>query len=397
MNPDSFDIANDGNLFPREDLLEAVARSDWRDREVPTKAWLMTGIGISLVAAGTPIADVLIRSTTEFAATSAGPLAPLHASLAAVGRSGVGIEAAAFLMSAVALGATLPALGLALRAAGFSGRVAFTSALLALMSPLLLMHGRLPSDGTVVALGSTLLLAAIAAPRDAGRSGRTGHMVRVGLAAGVLLALCGMSRAAAVQVNEVIFGRWVDFALLGGGALLVVPLGWARQEEEAPPPFWLVAWLVLSAVVAVLAGAQAGAALVPGLAILIANALARRARPDGALRWAAVLGAVQAGLIVATIAWAPADTDSFAATGAGGVEVGDTVVVEDLNTDDAYLIRRRLGAQVQEHLPAGSGGRVLVLDGDGAAPWSLDSMTGEVRRRQGTAAAGQPVTGDDGD
>ena len=81
MNSDSFDIANDGNLFPREDLLEAVARSDWRDREVPTKAWLMTGIGISLVAAGTPIADVLIRSTTEFAATSAGPLAPLHASL----------------------------------------------------------------------------------------------------------------------------------------------------------------------------------------------------------------------------------------------------------------------------------------------------------------------------
>ncbi len=110
-----------------------------------------------------------------------------------------------------------------------------------------------------------------------------------------------------------------------------------------------------------------------------------------------MLGTVQAGLIVATIAWAPADTDSFAATGAGGVEVGDTVVVEDLNTDDAYLIRRRLGAQVQDHLPAGSGGRVLVLDGDGAAPWSLDSMTGEVRRRQGTAAAGQPVTGDDGD
>lgn len=397
MNSDSFDIANDGNLFPREDLLEAVARSDWRDREVPTKAWLMTGIGISLVAAGTPIADVLIRSTTEFAATSAGPLAPLHASLAAVGRSGVGIEAAAFLMSAVALGATLPALGLALRAAGFSGRVAFTSALLALMSPLLLMHGRLPSDGAVVALGGTLLLAAIAAPRDAGRSGRTGHMVRVGLAAGVLLALCGMSRAAAVQANEVVFGRWVDLALLGGGALLVVPLGWARQEEEAPPPLWLVAWLVLSAVVAVLAGAQAGAALVPGLAILIANALARRARPDGALRWAAMLGAVQAGLIVATIAWAPADTDSFAATGAGDVQVGDTVVVEDLDTDDAYLIRRRLGAQVQDHLPAQSGGRVLVLDGDGAAPWSLDSMTGEVRRRQGTAAAEQPVTGDDGD
>ena len=56
MKPDSFDIANDGNLFPREDLLEAVARSDWRDREVPAIAWILTGVGLSLLAAGLPVA-----------------------------------------------------------------------------------------------------------------------------------------------------------------------------------------------------------------------------------------------------------------------------------------------------------------------------------------------------
>lgn len=380
MKPDSFDIANDGNLFPREDLLEAVARSDWRDREVPVAAWLMTGFGITLLAAGTPVADVLIRSTTEFAAESSGPLAPLHAALAALGRTGIGIEAAAFMMSAVAIGATLPAVGLALRAAGFDGRVAYVAALISVMSPLLLLHGRLPSDGPLVALSSALLLAAVAAPRDVGRSGRKGYLFRMAVAATLLLAVCGLSRFSAAASDEVIFGRWVDLALLGGGALLILPVTWSRQEEEAPPPPWLLGWLLASAALAVLAGAQAGAALVPGLAILVANALARRARPDGALRWALALATVQLALTGATAYWAPADTTCFAATGSGDVEVGDVVVVHDLESSEAYLLRRRLGAAVVDRAPDGAQGRVLVLDGEGegAAPWSLASSTGEV-------------------
>ena len=38
MDASPLDIAQDGNLFPREDLLEAVADSDWRDRPVPIAA-----------------------------------------------------------------------------------------------------------------------------------------------------------------------------------------------------------------------------------------------------------------------------------------------------------------------------------------------------------------------
>jgi len=380
VKTDSFDIANDGNLFPREDLLEAVARSDWRDREVPVAAWLLTGAGIALLAAGTPIADVLIRSTTEFAAESAGPLAPLHAALAAIGRGAVGIEAAAFLASALALGATLPALGLALKAAGFSGRVAFASALIAVMSPLLLMHGRLPSDGAFVALGSSLLLASIAAPRDAGRSGRKGYLIRVAAVACIFMAACGMSRAAAALEDEAIFGRWADLALLGGAALVIVPLSWFRQEEEAPPPGWLVLWLATSATLALLSGAQSGAALVPALAVLVANALARRARPDGALRWAGMLAGAQLALAAAAIHWAPEDTSFFAANGPGEVEQGDTVIVKDLTSDEAYLLRRRLGATVVDRVPTASPGRVMTLEGQAAAPWALDAATGQVVR-----------------
>jgi len=381
LKSEPLDIANDGNLFPREDLLEAVARSDWRDREVPAVAWLLTGAGISLLAAGTPIAEVLIRSTTEFAAESAGPLAPFHAALAAIGRGGIGIEAAAFLASAIALGATLPAIGVALKAVGFGGRVAFVSALIAVMSPLLLMHGRLPSDGPVVALGSALLLAAVAAPHDGGRSGRTGYLIRLSLVAASLLAVCGLSRASAALGDEAIFGRWIDLALLGGAALLVVPLGWLRQEEEEPPPLWLVGWLAASVTLALVAGAQAGAALVPALAVLVANALSRRARPDGALRWAAMLAIAQAALSVFAVRLAPPDTTFFAAASSGEVEAGDVLVVEDLDSNEAYLLRRRLGVTVVDRAPDASDGRVIFCGGGPPAPWTLDAATGEVLER----------------
>jgi len=370
LKSEPLDIANDGNLFPREDLLEAVARSDWRDREVPAVAWLLTGAGISLLAAGTPIAEVLIRSTTEFAAESAGPLAPFHAALAAIGRGGIGIEAAAFLASAIALGATLPAIGVALKAVGFGGRVAFVSALIAVMSPLLLMHGRLPSDGPVVA-----------APHDGGRSGRTGYLIRLSLVAASLLAVCGLSRASAALGDEAIFGRWIDLALLGGAALLVVPLGWLRQEEEEPPPLWLVGWLAASVTLALVAGAQAGAALVPALAVLVANALSRRARPDGALRWAAMLAIAQAALSVFAVRLAPPDTTFFAAASSGEVEAGDVLVVEDLDSNEAYLLRRRLGVTVVDRAPDASDGRVIFCGGGPPAPWTLDAATGEVLER----------------
>jgi len=382
LKSEPLDIANDGNLFPREDLLEAVARSDWRDREVPAAAWVLTGAGISLLAAGTPLAEILIRSTTEFAADSASPLAPFHAALAAIGRSGIGIEAAAFLASALALGATLPAVGLALKAAGFNGRVAFVSALIAVLSPLLLMHGRLPSDGPLVALSSALLLAAIAAPHDGGRSGRRGYRIRLAVAAAGLLALCGMSRATAAPDAEVIFGTWVDLALLGGAALLVVPLGWLRQEEEAPPPPWLVAWLAASVALALIAGAQAGATLVPALALLTANALSRRARPDGALRWAAALAAAQVTLAVMAVRLAPADTTYFAATSAGEFEAGDIAVVEDLDSDEAYLLQRRLGVTVLTAPPKEPPGRVWIC-GDGLPQvWTSDASTEESTGRE---------------
>ena len=308
-------------------------------------AWILSAVGISLLAAGAPIAGILIRSTTEFAAESgAGSLAPFHAGLAAIGRGGIGIEAAAFIASAFALGATLPAVGLALKATGFGGRVAFISALIAVLSPLLLMHGRLPRTGRSSPCAA-LCSSPPSRPRTmTARAGARATRVRLALASVGLLAICGLSRAAAARENEAIFGAWMDLALLGGAALFVVPLGWLRQEEGGTSSPWLVGWLVLGIPLALVAGAQAGAALVPALAVLVANALSRRARPDGALRWAAMLAGAQVGLSVFALRLAPPDTTFFAAESSGEVEAGDIVVVEDLDSDEAYLLRRRIGA-----------------------------------------------------
>ena len=196
--------------------------------------------------------------------------------------------------------------------------------------------------------------------------------------------------------DETIFGRWVDLLLLGGAALIIVPLSWFRQQEEAPPPRWLVLWLAVSAALAVLAGAQAGAALVPALAVLVANALARRARPDGALRWAGMLVGGQLTLAAVAISLAPADTTFFAALSHGEVQAGDTVIVEDLTSDEAYLLRRRLGATVVDGSPAETTGRVMTLGGGAAASLSLDASTGEVTPRTPRTEAMLPSE-DDGE
>ena len=148
----------------------------------------------------------------------------------------------------------------------------------------------------------------------------------------------------------------MDLALLGGAALFVVPLGWLRQEEEEPPPPWRNGIARPQHPLALVAGAQAGAALVPALAVLVANALSRRARPDGALRWAAMLAGAQVGLSVFALRLAPPDTTFFAAESSGEVEAGDIVVDEDLDSDEAYLLRRRIGATVLGCLRVRPGG-----------------------------------------
>ncbi|MEM9383197.1 MAG: hypothetical protein AAGB93_24830, partial [Planctomycetota bacterium] len=339
------DVAQDGNLFPREDLLEAVASSDWRDQPVPVAAWAIAALGVAALAAGLPVATTVLTGPTELAASSPSAIfRPVHALAESLGRAGLGIEAAFFLLAAVGHGLCLPALGLALRAAGFGGRLAFVAALGAAAAPLLVLHGRLPSDAPYLALGSILLFLAVAAPADDGSVGRRGKALRAALTALLALAL------GATAATGALFGRPGDVALfdvaLAGGALwIVAPLAWMREDEESPPPRWLLAWtaLALAFGLAGLPGAHVALAALAPLAALFANVLARRARPDGALRLALAAVAIQVACAAAAIALLPASTTSFAATSAGATRPGDVVLVEDDDSTVAFLLRRRLG------------------------------------------------------
>ena len=113
------DIAQDGELFPREELLDAVAGADWRDLPVRLVAWLAVAAGAGLALAGFPEQFDLLKGPTSFAASGDGVAAhPLHLLAHAIGRAGVGIEAAFFGLSALGVGAAFLALGAALRAVG---------------------------------------------------------------------------------------------------------------------------------------------------------------------------------------------------------------------------------------------------------------------------------------
>ncbi len=444
----AFDIARDGNLFPREDILEAVARSDWRDREAPRTAWALAALGIALVCAGTPIADRLVVAPTEAAAASAfaGPaptalLLPLQALAGALGRAGLGIEAAWFLMSAVMTGLALPALGAALAAFGLGGRVRLVGALAALLAPMSLASGRLPSDFAAGVLGASLLLAAAAAPFDEGQRGARGFGLRLAaflavaialrtdaLAAGPALLLRGLAterdeRWRATLPVALVFGGGVLLAVLhpglllasgeldagaalalplvGGALWLSAPLAWVREAEEEPPPIWLAAWLGCAAAWAALAAILGFSSLapsmaVPALAVLGASVLARRARPDGALRVAAGILGLQLALGLVAPHAAPKARTVFIDS-IGELQPGADAIVAPAGTDRdlraaAFLLRRRHGLDVVAKASDAPGGRRMVALGDppdsqkrkgaptATARWRVDLYTGAVTR-----------------
>ncbi|MEM8714119.1 MAG: hypothetical protein AAGG01_24505, partial [Planctomycetota bacterium] len=181
------DIAQDGNLFPREDILEAVAQSDWRDQPVHLGAWVLGGLGLSVMALGAPVLEPIAMGATRHAAEGGALwLEPLHALARFVGTSGVGIETAWYWLSALSLGLAFPTLGAALRTLGVGARLAFVVALLAVICPLLWTHGRLPSDFGWGVFGSALALLLVCAPSDPGPMGERGYGMRLG--AGLLAA-----------------------------------------------------------------------------------------------------------------------------------------------------------------------------------------------------------------
>lgn len=419
------DIAQDGELFPREELLDAVAGADWRDLPVRIVAWLAVAAGGALALAGFPEQFDLLQGPTSFAASNEGLAAhPLHLVARVIGRAGVGIEATMFGLSALGVGAAFLAVGAALRAFGMGGRTAFATALLACGSLALISQGRLPSTYSWGVAASALLLAAIAAPSDGAARGygtrvalawllatwvspatalllpacalaiteRAGKERAAGLAPLWIAALVALPVAAlacrAAGTNE------FQFAGIGhlGGLLGLIAVGLSasgRDPEESGAPRWLHTWLrtgiVLEIAVSVLrdgfellVGEPAAIAahvppatfLLPTLAAFAANTLVRRRRASDAV---VLLAAGAVGQALPFAYWYAMDPDEGTALhdGRGDLAQGDVALIAPGDSVDvAYLLARRHGIPVVD--PDSEGGaqaiaratRALAVSGD---------------------------------
>lgn len=425
------DIAQDGELFPREELLHAVAGADWRDLPVRLGAWLALALGATLLAAGLPVLHDLLPGPTTIAAEPGSLLLhPVHLAARTLGRAGLGIESAFFLIAALSYGAALLATGASLRAFGFSGRLSIVATLIAALSLPLLLHGRLPSPFPGAVAASALLLAATAAPAD---DEGPGYGLRVALAWAfaswidhsilATLPACwiavrarskGASALAPLGVAGVVaaaVGAWamdgpIDPSLafqsgLPWWAHVVGPLGLLapmallarRDPEESGAPRWLVLWL-LTAVLVTIASGLAGALrpapyLIPALAVLVANVLTRRRRASDAARLAALCAGLQL-LPVGAWAWASSGDGTPYDVRPGELLERDFVFIDrGAAPAAAYLLERRHGlwlcdtSEVEVILPAGY--RVVSVERDEelATHW-LDVETGEVRPRTPT-------------
>ncbi|QDV04952.1 hypothetical protein Poly30_04470 [Planctomycetes bacterium Poly30] len=414
------DIAQDGNLFPREDILEAVAQSDWRDQPVPAAAWWITSIGLAVLAFGTPVlAPLAMEPTTFAAARDRLAVHPLHALAGWIGGLGIGIESAWYLLSALGFGLSLPVLGVALRWLGIGPRLALVTALVSLFTPIAVLHGRLPSDFTAGVLGSSVVLAMAFAPSDPGRAGNRGYGIRLALAfliavllhpfnlalivpllfaararGGItaMLPVIGAGFLAAITAPDLMAAsagqvlRRTD-ALLGFGGLIVpTVLAWRGSREEEPPPTWLGVWWGVALAVSIFSSVSgkgpASPMLLPAYAALVAGALARFARPDNAFRVAGALAVLHAALIAA-LPWLQTPTDSMglAAARPALFEEGDHVRLTPAQdaTTAAYLLRRRFGLPVDlvgEPMTPPSRRTIGLAPNALGLPWTLDPETG---------------------
>ena len=427
------DIAQDGNLFPREDILEAVAQSDWRDQDVPIGAWALTAVGLAALALGTPILAPLAMEPTEFAAAGERLWAhPLHAVARTIGRAGLGIESAWYLISALFLGLSLPALGGALCLLGVGARLALVTSLVTLLTPITLGHGQLPSDFTAGVFGASVVLGLCCAPSDPGHSGERGYGLRLAAALVLATALHPLNAALAPALLVAAHGRggskaWTPVlvgtlltiagamdalqapagpilppvfgaCLLGfGGLVVLASLAWSSEKEESPPPLWLTIQFGTGLVLSV-AMAYLGGPMLPMLAIasaaLASGVLARFARPDNAFRALAAVLVIQLLLLGAAGLWRPSlDTAGLAQAQPTLFASGDTVYAPEADLDGpaAYLVRRRFGvtvAPLSEAEEAIAGGRAIGLHrigphGGGAAlPWTLDPDAGTISRHE---------------
>ena len=402
MNDRSLDIAQDGGLFPRDRIAEAVADADWRERNVPGAALFMLALGVTLLAWATPVRQPLLAHDVVGAlAANARASDPSWAVARWLSGPSGGPEAAWSWINGGAAGLLL-ALLVWLNARIVGRRLALAAALAVAAAPLFLIGARLPCRALVEGAAAAWLLGRAFECSGAARSGRAlrsnigagaavaaawvAGSLEVAALAGVLLAVgppglrAERSPRGALAFGALVAVVWTIWrrnaavlafdpvlatlappaaafaAACAPSALLALTLflRGSRTTEEAPAPLWL-----RSATAAVLIALGSGwslglpptgAALLPLASLGLANLANRRTDPGAALGLVA-LAAVAAlltssGLEVALRRW-----DRSAVTELSiALDGGALLAAQKLDAEARYLLRVRFRAQPEDVL-----------------------------------------------
>jgi hypothetical protein len=160
------DIAQDGGLFPREELLRAVADADWRERSVPPLGLVCLAIGLALCALAAPIHRPWVALDVASTLVHGAPTHLHLPGLVARALTGLGlpVESAWLLVAAVGAGAAPLALFALARTLGVGPRLALGAALVAAALPTSTLGAVLPvAHGFGVMAASLVLREALAA------------------------------------------------------------------------------------------------------------------------------------------------------------------------------------------------------------------------------------------
>ncbi|MEZ6018845.1 MAG: hypothetical protein R3F17_01745 [Planctomycetota bacterium] len=323
-----------GEVFPRLEVAQAVAASQRGEERREQWAGGLWGLGAALLVLGLPSA-YYVRPMGELLALDGLGRTPIGLYSLAVQfvrfAGGLGLEDAAFAVSAIFYGGSWMAMLALLAQLGLPRRLALIVTAVVLSSPLAWMGASLPLDFTAGLFGATwlatqllrpspgkgyqflwrvgsgVLLAFLLCPRNlwlvlpacwaVAREGRRrGQPVLAPLALLLVIAVCVAITLAPQPEPWAFLGSLLVPTTLGSESWAEHLLYWVvalaallpallslvasrREPEEAPPPTWMLAWLALAPLALVGGGIETGprgAFLLPLAALGLGDLLHRR-------------------------------------------------------------------------------------------------------------------------
>ena len=390
-----------GEDYPRLELNRLVSESQANSRMRRVWQTLLLSIGLILIALGLPTERFFGGLEVIWQMDGSGP-APQGLMalpiLASQSLFGIGLEASAFLWSAILYGASLFLLMRLMHRIGFDHEVGLAATLVVAISPLAWLGGTLPIEFSAGLFGSTLLCTSLFQTQQSRKQGymwrATSYLLlafmlqpeNIWLAPAAIWAVDSRGKGQA-QARTNAFslavvtglclwvsvtvggGQWPDLwsailgnlsgspSILAGIGFWLAALGCAwlglfylllgrREAEEQPAPNWVLAWIAVGVAPIVVGGLEhgpRGAFLLPMAGIGVADWLTRRVHVEHRAHWSSAMVAVQI-LLTAACAWGLQQTnpDRAWSQAAQAHFTPDDLFLSD-SVPRAYLARFRQG------------------------------------------------------